>query len=119
MNFYLYILHTILYKFQFTTGDCKKWLVVNKNDLIGGDGNKFYNTKQITVQKSFFKSNNYMVRIARRKKHLAEPWVIIGDGKNFLYGGNARKDKISYVKNNHGAYVFIKDSKINYNIQVL
>ena len=108
---------------MFATGDCTRYMIVKRSELLGTDGDKFYNKKKVTVRKSVWTDQDYSwkneeyysVKMTRKENHKKHPWVtmedIDGNDPGYLYGGNMDKENTEYVKKRHGAYVFIKNSK--------
>ena len=82
---------------MFATGDCTRWMIVNRSELIGSEGDEFYNKKKVTVRKSVWNfqdysrnDKDYAVKMTRRESHKEEPWVTMADidghDPGYLYG---------------------------------
>ena len=99
---------------MFATGDCTRWMIVKRSELLGTDGDKFYNNRKVIVRKSVWNDEEYSAKMTRRENHKEEPWVTMADidghDPNYLYGGNRDNRNTEYVKKRHGTYVFIKTS---------
>jgi len=77
-------------QFLFATGDCEKWLVANRDDVVGEN----YANSPRQIQASSTSDTPYVARWYRRRGAREDPWVslndhgpAIGEG-NILYGGN-------------------------------
>ena len=76
-------------EFLLSSGDCKHWAVIRKEDLIGEDGDKWYSNADVDIQVSSVSSTPYKAKMYRRKGHPEDPWVGIrnyGTARSIVYG---------------------------------
>ena len=99
-------------QFLFATGDEKKWLIADKDAVVGG----WYANGQRTIYKSSTNPKSYKARWYRRSGNLEDPWIslndhgaAIGQG-NILYGGNhfSSTHAKAVLPKHKGANVFIR-----------
>ena len=92
--------------------NCDHWLVVNKEDIIGESGEKFYSNKLVRIVGSSVSGESYTARWYRRKGVLEDPWVSLRDhndpAKVMLYGGKSSGGHVDTLMNNGGSNVFIR-----------
>ena len=110
---------------MFSSGDCRYWLMVEKEELIGVDGNKYYVLNEDrTILRSSESTKSTVAKWLRREGVLMDPWVSIYDhiwsqGGSILYGGGAHPHTIFavfntwFIQNRKGADVFIRQSMFN------
>eukprot|EP00927_Polykrikos_kofoidii_P028198 TRINITY_DN24650_c0_g2_i1.p1 TRINITY_DN24650_c0_g2~~TRINITY_DN24650_c0_g2_i1.p1 ORF type:complete len:1139 (+),score=129.46 TRINITY_DN24650_c0_g2_i1:60-3476(+) len=102
-------------EFLFATGDCQKWLVAKKSEVLD-----WYSDQPRQILKSSTNDQQYSARWYRRHGHAEDPWVsledhtaAIGNG-NIVYGenlfGGAHAAKILPV--HQGANVYIRKGAI-------
>ena len=99
---------------MFSTGNCKHWLIVNKDDVIGPDGEMYYGNKLISIIASSISGEAYSAKWYRRKGTLEDPWVSVRNhsdpaGNIMLYGQNNKGGHVKTLKSNGGASVFIRN----------
>ena len=98
---------------MFSTGNCKDWLIVNKDDIIGPDGEKYYSNGLISIVTSSISGDPYSARWYRRKSTLEDPWVSVRNhtdpaGNIMLHGQNNARGHAKILNSNGGASVFIR-----------
>ena len=98
---------------MFSTGNCKHWLIVSKDDIIGLDGKKYYRNGLISIVASSSSGEPYSAKWYRRKPYLADPLVSVRDhhdpaGNVLLYAGQKLMAHLEILRWNGGASVFIR-----------
>ena len=95
-------------------------MIVTRKELLGPDWDKFYHNENIHVVKSGWddqKYEEYDAKMSRRENEKKDPTVTMGniDDRNafYLYLGNRAGEHTDFVKNNHGAYVYIKSKYLS------
>lgn len=83
-------------QFLFATGDCVHWLIVNKNDVIGGTP---YANQPRDIQSSSSSSTPYQARWYNRDGYLEDPWISVDDHADAISEGT-----IVYGENSFGLY---------------
>jgi len=98
-------------QFLFSTGDCSKWLITGKGDVLGD----FYSDQDRQVKRSSTSSTPYTAKWYRRKGAREDPWISLTDHAGaisqdeLLYGGNSFGGAHAGVlKKHNGADVFIR-----------
>ncbi len=98
-------------QFMFATGDCKKWLVATKDEVIG----EFYTDDPRTIEMSSTNTNSYQAKWYNRDGVSEDPWVSIVDHAAaipaclILYGEDSwNGDQTCSVEQNDGANVYIR-----------
>ena len=99
-------------QFLIITGDRKKWLIANKDQLIGS----YYSNQPRLVNKSSKNSSSYYSKWYRRKGHVEDPWVSLGDYEQsvgtgeVLYGEGhyMGKHATDVLDSHNGANVYIR-----------
>ena len=104
---------------MFFSGNCSKWIIVDKIELIGPTGYSHYWNYERTMLRSWDKTNSSQARWWRRPNNKEDPWVSRwdhsgGDEDVVLYGANSHWGHNDIVKNYGGADVFIRKSKATY-----
>ena len=94
------------------SGNCAHWLVVNKHDIIGPDGEKYYRNEYINIVGSSISGESYAARWYRRQHTPEDPWVSLRNhndpaGEVMLYG-QSPGGHVDTLKKNGGANVFIR-----------
>ena len=102
-----------MFQFLFSSGNCEHWLVVNKDDIIGPDGVKYYANQHISIVGSSISGEQYTARWFRRPGQQEDPWVSLRNhfdpaGNGMLYGGKSSEGHAQILKKNGGANVFIR-----------
>ena len=87
--------------------------MVNKDDLIGQDGEKFYQNEHINIVGSSIRGEPYTARWYRRQPVPEDPWVSLRNhndpaGEIMLYGQGSYEGHVDTLKNNGSANVFIR-----------
>lgn len=96
-------------QFMFTSGDYTKWLVSNKDAVLGWYANNYR-----SILKSSTNSNPYVARWYRRTPNPEDPWISLGNyASDVIYGNNGSGGNLSIVNALGGAKVFIRDSTVN------
>ena len=102
-------------EFLFSTGDCEKWLIARKDQVIGENGDAFYTNEERNIMKSSTSESSYKAKWYRREGSLEDPWISLTDhataiGNNdILYGELSFGGQMAAVLNKHnGARVFIR-----------
>ena len=100
---------------MFSTGNCQHWLIVNKDDITGQDGNKYYGPGMISILASSISGTPYSAKWYRRKQSLVDPWVSVRHhndpaGEIMLYGGNGHGGHKETLISSGGANVFIRSN---------
>ena len=99
---------------MFSSGDCAYWLMVEKEELIGDDGYKYYGGEKRKILRSSQSTRNTMALWYRRENNLEDPWVSISAHPSFVvYGENAVSSHSSIPYVYDGADVFIRQSMLN------
>lgn len=80
-------------EFLFATGDCKKWLIAKKDQVLG-----WYSNGQRQILKSSTHSSPYTAAWYRRQGALEDPWISLNDHHPAIGQGN-----ILYGENNFGS----------------
>jgi len=95
-------------QFLFETEDLTMWLIVNKTELIGENGEKFYDYIRIPVIASSKSCSPYTPIELRRKGFVEDPWVSVEDHpkKNIYIEGSY--DYGGYKKSSTGFNVFVR-----------
>ena len=101
---------------MFSSGNCSRWIIVDKTELIGPMGELYYWPYHKTMLRSWDKTNSSVALWWRRWRTWEDPWVSRfdhsgGDEDVVLYGANSHGGHIDIVKNYGGADVFIRKSK--------
>ena len=85
-------------RFMFASVDLQFWLIVKKVDIVGEDGNLYYNNGEVAIVASSSNPEPHTARWYRRNGSKEDPWVSLGDHpRGCLYGGNkygAHQDKL-------------------------
>jgi hypothetical protein len=69
---------------MFTSGDYTKWLVSNKDAVLGWYANNYR-----SILKSSTNSNPYVARWYRRTPNPEDPWISLGNyASDVIYGNN-------------------------------
>jgi len=79
-------------QFLFSTGDCTKWLIADKDQVMG-----WYSNGQRTIVSSSLQTDPYDARWYRRQNSLEDPWISLNDHFVAISQGN-----ILYGENNFG-----------------
>ena len=106
-------------QFLFSTGNCEKWLIADKNEVVGKNGNSFYQNEDKRIWRSSETEKNgkntYMAKWIRMDGYNHHPWISGIDHKDakkkccILYGGNSFGGLLaSCLKSQKGANVFIR-----------
>ena len=105
-------------QFMFATGDLEKWLIADKDEVIGS----YYSHAPRKIAKSSTNANPYSAKWYRRQGNNEDPWVsltdhgpAIGEG-NIIYGENhfGSRHAENILPAHKGANVFIrKQGKCN------
>ena len=95
---------------MFSVGDCSRWLIVEKDELIGADGDKFYDTKERTILRSSYSTSSHETTWRRRKNKKEDPFVSIMDTSAKLYAGKSFTTHNLVLRECDGADVFIRKS---------
>ena len=99
---------------MFSSGDCTNWIIVDKVELIGTDGNKYYANEKRTILRSWDNTLTYKAVWYRRKNNKEDPWVSRWDHpRRVLYGGNSVNGHNDVIRERNGADVFIRRSKFS------
>ncbi|CAE7719353.1 unnamed protein product [Symbiodinium sp. CCMP2592] len=74
-------------EFLFATGDCSKWMVMKKYEVLS-----WYSNEDRRIERSHTSSTPYMARMYRRKGQPQDPWITFGnwDQCKALYQGANR-----------------------------
>ena len=100
-------------QFLFATGDGTKWLIAEKDEVIGG----YYTNGLRTIEKSSSNNNSYQARWYRRSSHKEDPWISLTDHNtaisqgDILYAGQSTHYHTQFIETQGGANVFIRRSK--------
>ena len=99
---------------MFASGDLSHWLIVDKDEIIGKTGEKYYANAGVRVVISSISCNSYVAAWYRRSGELADPWVSIrshGDpnGQLMVYGGNSAPHHNAILSNSGGMNVYIRN----------
>jgi hypothetical protein len=97
---------------MFSAGDCSRWLIVEKDELIGADGDKFYDTKERTILRSSDSTGSHETILNRRKDNKGDPLVNIKDASAKLYAGKGMANNNFVLSECDGADVFIRKSRV-------
>ena len=96
-------------QFMFASVDFRFWLVVDRLDIMGEDGDLYYANQDVRILASSLSSTPYTAKWYRRSGVSEDPWVSLGDHpEGVLYGGNfypLHQDKLVL---GGGMNVFIK-----------
>ena len=101
-------------QFLFATGDEQKWLIADKNTVIGG----YYSDSPRTILKSSSSADSYTAKWYRREGSQEDPWVSLTDHSgaaaagDILYGGNSYggTHASAVLPNHNGANVFVRNA---------
>ena len=97
---------------MFSSGDCTNWIIVDKVELIGTIGKKYYANEEKTILRSWDDTMTNNAKWYRRKNNKEDPWVSRWNHPTrVLYGGNSFKGHIKVIKERNGADVFIRRSR--------
>ena len=87
---------------------------MDKVELIGTDGNKYYANKTRTILRSWDNTLTYKALWYRRRNTKEDPWVSRWDHpRRVLYGGNSVNGHNDVIRERNGADVFIRRSKFS------
>jgi hypothetical protein len=100
-------------QFLFATGDCKKWLIADKNSVLG-----WYSNGRRKILKSSTHRRPYYARWYRRHGNREDPWVSLNDHGpaipqgNILYGENSfgHTHARAVLPKHGGANVWVRSS---------
>jgi len=114
-EFSVKFIHEIFHEFLFSTGDCSKWLIAKKKEVIGDDGNLFYANAERQILKSSKSNIPYKAKWYRRRGAREDPWISIIDHfdaistQNIVYGeANFGHAHANILSSHDGANVFIR-----------
>lgn len=62
-------------QFLFATGDQVKWLITNKDQVLG----KHFNETAKRIEQSSLHGEPYMAKWMKRENHKQDPWISITD----------------------------------------
>ena len=97
---------------MFASGDLNHWLIVDKLEIIGADGDKFYTAHPIPVIISSISCDSYTAVWYRRAGERTDPWVSIknhGPGELMVYGGNSVAEHNDILPSAGGMDVYIRN----------
>ena len=97
---------------MFASGDLNYWLIVDKLEIIGADGGKFYTAQPIPVIISSISCDSYTAVWYRRAGERTDPWVSIknhGPGELMVYGGNSVAEHNDILPSAGGMDVYIRN----------
>ena len=97
---------------MFASGSLEHWLIVDKLELLGPGGDKFYTAHPITVLISSVSCESYTAVWYRRAGESTDPWVSInnhGLGEMMVYGGNGVAEHNDILTNSGGMDVYIRN----------
>ena len=100
---------------MFSTGDCKYWIIVEKVELIGEDGNSYYENQHKTMVRTYDSTKPVSVQWYRRGGYVEDPWVSRNHHNarpNLMLYGGAAYTHHNQLLASKGADVYIRKSKI-------
>jgi hypothetical protein len=102
-----------LFQFLFASGDKKTWLIVEKSEIIGDTGDKFYSGQAIPIIASSISCEPYTAVWHRREGMAADPWVSVrdhgdSDGQLMVYGQASSSGHNTALQTSGGMNVFIR-----------
>ena len=89
------------------------FLIVDKTEINGNDGQKYYGPQSIPIVASSLNCDPYSANWYRRHGFREDPWVSIrnhgdGAGQLMIYGGDNKEEHNEVLKRNGGMNVFIR-----------
>ena len=89
------------------------WLIVDKSEVIGDSGDKFYSAGAITVAASSVSCEAYTAVWYRRSGVAEDPWVSVRDhraqeGELMVYGQSSSSAHTSTLETSGGMGVYIR-----------
>ena len=99
---------------MFASGNLAHWLIVDKLEIIGAGGERFYTGQPITVSISSVSCDSYAAVWYRRAGEKTDPWVSVRDhgdaaGQMMVYGGNSAAEHNTILSNSGGMDVYIRN----------
>ena len=98
-------------QFLFSTGDKMKWLIADRDSVIG----EWYADSYRTVYRSSANRESHRVKWYRRKNNVEDPWISLTDHHKAIGTGDIVYGEASYggkhasaVLNHNGANVYIR-----------
>jgi hypothetical protein len=102
-----------LFQFLFSSGDQKTWLIVDKSEIIGDTGDKFYTREDIPIIASSVSCEPYSALWYSREGKAADPWVSVrdhrdSDGELMVYGEASSSGHNTALQTSRGMNVYIR-----------
>ena len=107
-------------QFLFASGDETKWLIADKEQVIGG----YYNNEKRTILKSSSNNNSYQAKWYHRSSYTYDPLISLVDfhtarqrgGILYVGDGNNAAVNTKFLVEQGGADVFIRKSEYYTNL---
>ena len=101
---------------MFMSGNLEHWLIVDKSEIIGDAGDKYYSNQAIPVLISSISCDRYTSVWYRRSGSIGatDPWVSVrnhgdGAGELMVYGGNSVSEHNTILTSTGGMNVYIRN----------
>ena len=98
---------------MFASADLKTWLIVDKSEIIGETGDKFYSGEDIPIIASSISCEPYTAVWYRRDGVAPDPWVSVrdqgdSDGELMVYGQASSSEHNTALQTSGGMDVYIR-----------
>ena len=108
-----YIFPLIIFQFLLASENFAYFLIVDKDEINGADGQKYYGPQSIPIVASSLNCEPYSANWYRRNGFREDPWVSIrnhgdGAGQLMIYGGDNKEEHNEVLKRNGGMNVYIR-----------
>ena len=102
-----------LFQFLFASESFEYFLIVDKSQIIGEDGQKYYSPESIPIAASSLHCEPSASSWYRRDGAREDPWVSIRDhgdaaGELMIYGGDGKEEHNHILNNSEGMNVYIR-----------